>query len=185
MTHMANLARLSKFLALMLRHKADEFGLTLDSDGFTSLDSVWQQIENRYPQQYTADDLNKLLAEVTDGKKRYEVHNGRIRALYGHGNVTEITYPAVVPPDILYHGTIPEALTSIRSEGLTAQNRQYVHFSSNVERATHVAGRHGSPVLLKIRAKAAYDAGIIFHNPEPLHYLAKALPPEFIEFPGE
>ncbi|MDX1991703.1 MAG: RNA 2'-phosphotransferase [bacterium] len=180
---MANLTRLSKFLSLMLRHKAVEFGLSLDSEGFTTLDSVWQQIQKRYPDQYTMQDLNTLLEKSPDGKQRFEVIQGRIRALYGHSSVPEIEYPAVEPPEILYHGTTPQALASIREHGLNSQQRQYVHLSTDTERASTVAGRRGKPVLLVIRAKAAHAAGLIFHHPEPKHYLVKAIPPEFIEFP--
>ena len=88
-----------------------------------------------------------------------------------------------IPPEILYHGTVDKALPAIRKQGLNGQKRQYVHLSTTTDRATDVAGRRGKPILLRIRAKVAHDAGIEFYHPEPKHFLVKTLPPEFIEFP--
>lgn len=180
---MADLVRLSKFLSLMLRHQAEDFGLVLDENGFTDIDAVWTQITKKYGAKYTRDNLETLLSETTAGKQRYERVGTRIRALYGHSAVREIEYEPAEPPDILYHGTTQQALVAIRQEGLTSQKRQYVHLSTNTDRATNVAGRHGKAIILNIRAKEAHDAGLVFYHPEPQHYLVKAVPPEFIDFP--
>jgi len=41
-----------------------------------------------------------------------------------------------------------------------------------------------SPLILTIRARDALAAGVVFHSPEPKRYLAQAIPPEYITFPG-
>jgi putative RNA 2'-phosphotransferase len=90
-----------------------------------------------------------------------------------------------VPPPLLYHGTTGRALAGIRRHGLRPMRRQYVHLSTSVERASTVGGRRTrQPVVLVIRAEAAHAAGIVFHSPEPRHYLAAAIPPEFVDFPA-
>jgi putative RNA 2'-phosphotransferase len=179
-----NLTKLSKFLALMLRHKADSFNLELDEEGFTDVDSVWKHVTKRFQGRYSYTDLLTVVEGDEYGKKRYEIRNGRIRALYGHGAVTAISYPAVEPPDSLFHGTTPQALESIRKIGLKALGRQYVHLGTNLDRVTRVAARRTkTPIILHVRAKAAYQSGMIFHNPEPEHYLTREVPPEFIDFP--
>lgn len=181
---MANLKRLSKFLALILRHKADEFGLQLDSEGFTDLENVWKLIEARYPGQYIFADLETVVAGDQQGKKRYEIQGDQIRAMYGHGQVREIVYESVQPPDVLYHGTSRTAVKSIRQTGLQARGRQYVHLTTNLEIASSVGNRHSSDwIILTIRAKEAYDAGIIFHQAEAEHFLTRKVPPEFIGIP--
>jgi putative RNA 2'-phosphotransferase len=167
----------------MLRHKADEFGLTLDSEGFTEVDSVWAHVNKRYPGQYSYNDLLKIVEGDETGKKRYEIRDGHIRALFGHSDVREVLYPSAEPPKSLYHGTTAEAVESIKKTGLKSLGRQYVHLGTNKERALTVAARHMGPsVLLRVRALEAYQAGIVFHHPEPERYLAKAIPPEFIDF---
>ncbi|MDX2140924.1 MAG: RNA--NAD 2'-phosphotransferase, partial [Chloroflexota bacterium] len=61
--------------------------------------------------------------------------------------------------------------------------RQFVHLTTSEERARTVAGRHaGDTVLLTIRAGDAHRAGIVFYHPEAEHYLAKAIPAEYISF---
>lgn len=178
---MAEFKGLSKFLALMLRHKPEEFGLTLDAEGFADLNAVWMQVQRHY-RDVSIKEFS-LWLESEKGQMRYEVEGSKVRARYGHSTI-EVKYERVVPPEILYHGTTEAALGSIRSEGLTAQKRQYVHLSVETERATNVAGRHRSKiVLLKIRALDAHDAGLEFYHPEPKHYLVKSVPPDYIDFP--
>jgi putative RNA 2'-phosphotransferase len=180
---MADLVRLSKFLAVMLRHEPEQFGLTLDEEGFANTDAVWAQVGRRYPGQYSYADLLKVVEGDQDGKKRYEIRGRRIRAMYGHSE-PRVIYPPAEPPDTLYHGTTREALASIRQHGLQSRGRQYVHLTTTTRRATTVAGRHrGSPVILVVRSGDAARAGVRFYHPEAEHYLADAVPPEFIEFP--
>ncbi len=181
---MANLIRLSKFLALALRHKPEKFGLTLDSEGFTDLETVLTLVEKRFQGRYTHADLETVVAGDRYGKKRYEIHDGRIRAMFGHSDVQPIDYPPAVPPEILYHGTTPQAISSIRKHGLKSQARQYVHLTTNVDHAGRVAKRRTEEiVLLVVRAREAHDVGLVFHHPEAEHYLVLEMPPEFIDFP--
>lgn len=183
---MADLVRLSKFLAVLLRHKADHYGLALDEEGFTDTDEVWAQVQRRFPGRYGYDDLLKVVEGDRHGKKRYEINGRKIRALFGHSAVSHVAYPPAEPPELLYHGTTRVALAYIRQDGLRALNRQYVHFTSSRDHALRVAQRHSADtVILTIRAGDAYRAGVVFHHPEAEHYLAAAVPPEFIEFSVE
>lgn len=178
-----NLKHLSKLLAVILRHKPDDFGIELDEYGFAPLDVVWQAIKTKYGERYTLTDLETVVAGDQNGKKRYEIADGHIRALYGHSTL-QITYLPTVPPDLLYHGTNANALQLIRDEGLKSMNRQYVHLTTNLDNAIIVAKRRtNDPIILTIRAKEAHDAGLVFHQAEAEHYLVKSLPPDFIDAP--
>ncbi|MGB7875121.1 MAG: RNA 2'-phosphotransferase [Anaerolineales bacterium] len=181
---MAERRRLSKFLSLILRHRAQDFGLTLDSQGFADFDDVREVVSRRSTETYSEEDWQAVLDGQVDGEKRFEVVAGRIRALYGHSKVGPIEYPTVEPPAILYHGTNPQAVKSIRDQGLQAMKRQYVHLSTTVERAMKVGSRRTDQIiLLKVRAAVAHRAGIAFYNPEPEHFLVKTIPVDFIDFP--
>jgi putative RNA 2'-phosphotransferase len=180
---MPDLKRLSKFLAVVLRHKPGQFGVELDAEGYTDLNTVWRVVKGRYGERYRRDDLLGLLS--TDDQGRYELTAaGRVRARYGH-SVVPVVYPPVKPPPTLYHGTVADALKSIQAHGLQAGGRQYVHLSTTPDRAHEVAGRRGRPVLLTIQAQAAHDSGVIFHQPESSHYLVRELPAAYIVFPDE
>lgn len=158
--------------------------MVLDSQGFADFDAVREVVSRRSSDKYSEEDWLAVLDGQTDWKKRFEVIDGRIRALYGHSKVSPVEYPPVEPPSILYHGTNPQALESIRRQGLRSMKRQYVHLSRTIERAIKVGSRRTKQViLLKIRASEAHHSGISFYNPDPEHFLAKTIPPEFIDFP--
>lgn len=179
-----HLTRLSQFMSLVLRHRAPAFGLTPDAEGFVPLEALVAIVEKN---SHLRVGRSEILAVVENSRpKRYEMRGELIRATYGHSLKSEapIWYPPVEPPPTLFHGTHPRAIESIREHGLRAMNRQYVHLSTTLERARAVAHRRTkTPILLIIRAQAAQAAGITFHSPEPKHFLARAIPPEFILFP--
>ena len=178
--------RVSKFLSLVLRHRASEFGLAPDAEGYVPLAAVAALVERELRVLDGRATITALMA--ADGQQRFEVAGPLIRARYGHSRATPapVIYPPVAPPPRLYHGTHPRALTGIRRDGLRAMSRQYVHLSTSEDRAREVAGRRtGEPVILTVDAAAAHAAGTVFHSPEPRHYLATAIPPAFIEFPSD
>lgn len=176
-----NLTKLSKFLALVLRHKANNFGLELDSNGYAEVETLWALIENRFGDAYLIDDLLTVVEGDRQGKKRYELVDGKIRALFGHSTVEHIAYPSVQPPHQLFHGTTADAVDAILQTGLEARSRQYVHLTSDYGMAQMVARRHSQhTVILVVLAQEAYEAGVIFHNPAPNIYLAQTIPAQFI-----
>lgn len=182
---MANLTQLSKFLALVLRHKAEDYNLNIDENGFVDTDEVWQLIEKKFGKKFRYSDLETVVAGDNHGKKRYEIIDGRIRAMFGHSTgVTEINYPIATPPAHLYHGTSQEAIKSIEKSGLESRNRQYVHLTTNLDNAKRVADRHSKNIIiLTINALEAHNSGVVFHQPEDEHYLCKYIPSEYIVFP--
>lgn len=177
------LTRLSKFMSLVLRHRSREFGLTPDAEGFVPLEALAALVaQNPRLKAGRAD----ILAVVEHGQpQRYELRADLIRAKYGHSKkVSRVRYVPVEPPPTLFHGTHPRAVDRIRAEGLRTMGRQYVHLSTTLERAREVGRRRaGPPVILIIRAQAAHAAGVRFYSPEPKHFLAHAIPAEFILFP--
>lgn len=178
-----DLTRLSKFLSVVLRHSPEDFDIELDEQGYASLDTIWAVIQGKYGKQFDMSDLETVVTGDQRGKKRYEIVGKQIRAMYGHSK-PKVIYPACEPPEMLYHGTNSEAAKAIRKEGLRSLGRQYVHMTSNLNNALVVAKRRTqNPVTLLIQAQDAYQAGIVFHHAETEHYLAKAIPAQFIVFP--
>lgn len=184
---MTTYTKLSKFLSMVLRHRAQEFGIKLDDEGFTDIGDLYTVVQKRYNNTITYDDLIRVITTPgSDHKLRFELNGYRVRARYGHNKrVGEVTYPPATPPAVLYHGTVPDALPAIQREGLQPRDRQYVHLSTTIERATTVASRHGIPLLLVIEAADAHAAGVIFYHPEDEHYLAAEIPPAYIVFPED
>ena len=63
-------------------------------------------------QDLTASDIAELIA--ASPKRRHEMADGRIRALYGHSVPGKLDRTPSMPPERLHHGTSPKALESIR-----------------------------------------------------------------------
>ena len=182
------LVELSKFLALILRHQPERFALQLDEEGWASLAEVMEILHGlpNFRWATRADVMEIVEQGCGDGKRRFEVKEGRIRARYGHSLAQPIRYEPCTPPALLYHGTSPDALDGIRREGLKPMGRQYVHLSPDVETARRVGVRHDeTPVVLTVRAAEAHAAGIEFYRADEAVGLAKHVTGEFLEIPGE
>ncbi len=175
----ARLRKLSRFLALLLRHRPERFPISMDAEGYAELDAVMKILKGLPNFRWaTRADIEAVLA--LPGRKRFEIVGERIRALYGH-SVIRPTYTPVAPPAVLYHGTAPENLEAIRCEGLRPMQRQYVHLATTPEMARSIALRHThEPVILRIDAARAHAAGVVFYHPEENIYLCEAVQTEFI-----
>lgn len=176
--------KLSKFLALILRHRPERFALEMDEEGWASFSEVMEIVKGlpNFRWANRADVLRVVEGEGGDDKRRFEVQGNRIRARYGHSFAQPILYEPCVPPPLLYHGTSPNALESIRREGLKPMGRQYVHLSPDTETAVRVGARHDNrPLVLTVRAAEAHAAGVEFYQADEAVYLAKKVPPEFVE----
>lgn len=177
--------RLSKLLSLILRHEPEKFGLALDEEGWVELPALLDAVRRRRDWQRVSEAEIREVVETSE-KQRFEISAGRIRARYGHSVPQAVTYPEVEPPELLYHGTSPEALPAIRAEGLRSMKRQYVHLSLDTEQAKIVGRRHSRrPVVLTVRAREAWQAGVKFYRPEARLFLSPAVPAAFIQEPEE
>lgn len=173
--------RLSKALAHALRHAPQQYHIELDDAGWTSLEDLLAGLRRRRPDLgiVTKADIDLVLAQP--GKQRYELKDGRIRALYGHSVPRKIEKQPATPPSVLYHGTSPAAAEAILAEGLRPMRRQYVHLSVDVETAVIVGRRKArAPVVLVIDAAGAAAAGHHFYPSQDEVWLSDPLPPVFI-----
>jgi putative RNA 2'-phosphotransferase len=176
----AQRVELSKLLAFVLRHRADEFGLLLDPEGFVPLDELLAAINQKGGWGWVrAEHVEQVIAQQE--KRRYEIVDGDIRAIYGHTLATEISYPVVTPPDVLLHGTARRFIDTIRREGLRPMSRQYVHLTDDLALAQLTGRRRDSqPAILRIEAARAHAEGVVFFRADNGIFLVKQVPPEYI-----
>jgi putative RNA 2'-phosphotransferase len=131
----------------------------------------------------TASDIVAVVS--CSDKQRFEISTGNIRARHGHSIAQRITYPAVEPPEVLYHGTSPMSLPALYKDGLQPGNRRYVHLSTSWDEAWQVGQRHHSqPVVLTVQARAAraaWQRGVSFFQPQERLYLSDAIPAQCIQ----
>jgi len=176
-----NLKRLSKTISHALRHKPEEYGLTLDAEGWVEVEDLLAALRKKRSNWCHASlaDITTIMAESE--KQRFELHAGRIRAFYGHSTVEKVEKQPVTPPALLYHGTTAQAAAAILKEGLRSMKRQYVHLSTDEQTAHVVALRRTSkPVILHIDALKAHEQGINFYAGNEDIWLADPIPATFI-----
>lgn len=175
----SNSTQLSKFLSFVLRHKPDAIGLTLDPQGWTSVDELIAK-SDAAGTRFSREDL--LHVVETSEKKRFSLSadGQRIRAAQGHSVAVELGLSAQQPPSVLYHGTATRFVGSILSEGLKPQTRQQVHLSVDEATAHRVGQRHGEPTILKVEALRMHAKGFKFFLADNGVWLTDQVPPEFL-----
>ncbi len=164
-----------------LRHAPQNYGLTLDSKGWTDVQKLIRGLKNHSKrfENLTIYDLEKLIGK--SDKKRFEMKNGKIRATYGHSLRFKIHKVPEIPPKILYHGTTRKAAENILKNGLKPMDRQYIHLSVDTESAYEVGLRRTKkPVILKITARKAHNSGIGFYKEKNGVWLSDTIPPGYI-----
>jgi len=173
------LVRISKLLALILRHRPDQFGVVVDAEGYADLREVLAAVRTRIGSA-TAEDLVAAVQSIEPEKRRYSIEEGEIRANYGHSLADRIQHQTGVPPATLWHGTPQHAVLRILQEGLLPMRRQYVHLTTSKDLAMRIGARHGAPRLLRVDAAQAHTAGVIFYRANEAFWLADHIPPTYL-----
>lgn len=173
------LVRTSRYLSLVLRHKPEVIGITLDEHGWADVDAVLRGLSARYP--LTKEQLEEIVR--SDSKNRYAFNedHSRIRANQGHSVDVDVELKELPPPERLFHGTAERYLESIRKRGLLPGSRLYVHLSDNAETARTVGARHGKPAVLVVRSGQMHRDGYRFYRSVNGVWLTKHVPPEYLE----
>ena len=174
---------LSKTVSHALRHEPWVYELELDEEGWVPIAQLLDSLRSEKASwdQLTESDVAEMIR--TSAKRRYEILNGRIRAIYGHSIPGKLKRNAASPPTVLYHGTSPKSVPTIKVNGLMPMKRQNVHLSTDEATAIEVGKRKAKePVLLRIRALEAYETGVPFYEGNEKVWLADAVPSQFIEF---
>lgn len=180
----AGLVHVSKFLSYVLRHAPESIGLSLDREGWASIESLLA-LGQPGCSGLTLPSLLEVVAQ--NDKRRFELSTDglRVRAVQGHSTASvNRAFTAKTPPVTLFHGTAEANLASIRKRGLLAQSRHHVHLSSTRETAVSVGARHGKPVVLTVDAKAMLAAGAKFFQAENGVWLTEAVAPGYLLFPA-
>lgn len=181
-TEERRLERLSKFISMILRHKPEVIGITLDEHGWADVDELIKGInETGEEVKFSKDTLEKIVK--TDKKQRYSVSQDRtlIRANQGHSIPVDVELEKKEPPKVLYHGTGVKSVKAIQEKGLLPMERLYVHLSTDVETATNVGKRHGTPVIFKVNTEQMQKDGYDFFQSVNGVWLTKEVPAKYLE----
>lgn len=174
-----DLNKTSKFISLILRHKPETIGISLDEHGWASVSELLEGISKK--QYIDMAMLEKIVA--TDSKQRYSFNEDKtlIRANQGHSIPVDVELPVKKPPVVLYHGTGEKYVSSIDEQGLIPKSRLYVHLSGDESTAKGVGSRHGKPVIYEIHASQMYNDGYVFYQSVNGVWLTKSVPVKYMK----
>lgn len=175
-----NLTNLSKYMSLILRHKPETIGISLDEHGWANVDGLINGIAQKN-EGFNMDILEEIVR--TDNKQRYSFNDDKtlIRANHGHSINVDVELEEKEPPEYLYHGTGKKYVKSIDRIGLIPKNRLYVHLSKDVETAENVGKRHGKEVVYCVSSGQMYRNGHKFYLSENGVWLTKEIPVKYLE----
>lgn len=170
---------ISKLLSHVLRHAPERLGITLDANGWTSVDIL---ILKAREQGFAIDRPILEAVVATNDKKRFTLsEDGQlIRAAQGHSVSVDLGLQPGEPPETLFHGTATKNLEPIMAEGLKPGARQHVHLSLDEETAIKVGSRHGTPIVLKVDACRMQRDGFMFFRSENGVWLTNHVPPTYL-----
>lgn len=176
-----SLIRKSKFLSLILRHKPDVVGLTLDRAGWVAIPDLLAALA-AHGRAMTQAELLEVVE--TNPKQRFAIEGNRIRANQGHSIDVDLALTPTPPPDLLYHGSATRFAAQIAAEGLLKMGRHHVHLSEDVVTARQVGGRHGKPLIYVVDARGMVENGRLFYVTANRVWLTEHVPPAYLSIDG-
>ena len=170
--------RITRALAFMLRHQPEEFDLELDRFGWGDLEDVVYALQERTGSTVEEEDVAEAI-ESSD-RPRYEIKDGKIRALYGHSIQIDPGEPTE-PPDELFIGVGSRDASRAEDRGLRSGRRAFLHLARTEEEARESGRRIARDyAVVTVFAGEAFDEGTDFYDRGAL-FLADEIPGEFLE----
>lgn len=168
-----------RFISLILRHKPETIGISLDEHGRARVDELITGIAGIRP--FDMEILEKIVR--TDGKQRYSFNEDKtlIRANQGHSIPVDVELEQKLPPDILWHGTGEKYVASIDEQGLLPKSRLYVHLSGDYDTAVKLGSRHGKPVIYEVNTGQMQVDGYVFCKSVNDVWLTKHVPVRYLK----
>ncbi len=169
-------------LTSVLRHTPEDIGITLDSHGWTSIQTLVREANKRG----ILISVEDVIAEVNKKERnRYSLSEDEkmIRANHGHSVSVDVDLEKIVPQEILFHRTESQFVESIFKNGLLPQKRLYVHLATKKEYLTSYEQLGNEDyVLLKIDSGAMIKDGYIFYASGESVICTKEVPPKYISY---
>jgi putative RNA 2'-phosphotransferase len=166
----AELERIGRIMAGVLRHFPDRFGLTMDGHGWVELREFVNSIRQAKPHYHWLRPHHIAAIVETDPKGRYQIDGGMIRATYAHSVEVNLDDLPDANTDELYYPCSEEEVDILLEKGLHPTDRKKIHLSGTVEKAVGAGkARIESPIILAI------DAATMSKDGEKLKRAGKAV----------
>lgn len=136
----------------------------MDSNGYCLVSDLLAH--SRYKSiQATAEQIKQVVESNDKQRFEFDETGTKIRARQGHSITVDVELTPLTPdsvPDIVVHGTNPEAWESIRTQGLNRQKRLHIHMAAGLPGQVISGMRASAKVLIYINMPKAMADGIEF-----------------------
>ena len=114
----------SIFISLILRHKPETIGISLDEHGWADVQDLIAGINASGRHHLDMERLEEIVR--TDEKQRYSFNEDHtlIRANQGHSIPVDVELEEKIPPVLLYHGTGEKYARAQRTAGFLCRQRR-------------------------------------------------------------
>lgn len=171
--------RTSRYLCLILRHKPEVIGITLDEHGWADVEALIEGVSRTHD--LDREILERIVAEDEKGRYSFNEDHTKIRANQGHSVPVDVELEERTPPEVLFHGTGEKYVGSIDRQGLIPKTRLYVHLSADYGTAVKVGQRHGRPVVYTVDSKRMQEDGYVFYRSVNGVWLTKEVPARYFK----
>ena len=171
--------KISKYIALILRHKPEEIGIKLDEHGWANVEELIKglQVNN----DFSMEDLEEIVREDSKGRYSFNEDKTLIRANQGHSVKVDVELKEAIPPKILYHGTGEKYTKAIDEIGLIPKTRLYVHLSKDEKTAMSEGSRHGKPAIYTVETEKMVLDGYKFYLSVNGVWLVESVPVKYLK----
>ena len=159
--------RTSRYLCLILRHKPEVIGITLDEHGWADVEALIEGVSRTHD--LDREILERIVAEDEKGRYSFNEDHTKIRANQGHSVPVDVELEERTPPEI-----------SIDRQGLIPKTRLYVHLSADYGTAVKVGQRHGRPVVYTVDSKRMRKDGYVVYRSVNGVWLTKEVPARYL-----
>lgn len=172
---------LAKTLAYITCHAPGEHGLFWEADGTMPWKELYWVLQEdpslRFVRESNIRELTYLGIELP-----FELDGNLLRLRDG---VAAPVYPVAEPPERLFYACRRKQYLVVSRQGLSnPANRSYTGLAANEDLALRLGHRRDpEPILIEVRAKKAFEEGILFREAGPALYLAESVPPDCLLLP--
>lgn len=181
--HKRKLDNLNRLMNYILGNRPDEFAIVPGREGFIAIKELLKVIHEEPGMGYVREShLREVLLHDRDGL--FEIEGKRIRSTRRNFLPASKEQGLSATPKILFKGVRRKAYPFVLRKGLLPGSEDHVVLTTNRDLAIRIGRRADQdPVILEVRARAAYEEGIAFFPFGDTLFVADAVPAQFISGP--
>ena len=171
-------SKILKSLAIILRHKPELIGITLDQYGWARVDEVIAGISKVYEIDFHT--LTDIVEKDLFERFMFNEEKTLIRAIEGHSFPVLPIITTKTPPPFLYYGTGSDFFPPREGEDILPDcDSLYVHLYESVMPAICRGATRGKPVIYLVSSAKMVEDGYVFQFCDGNTWMTEKIPAKY------